>query len=199
MAGTARLAPLTADELAGFAASARCPYHAVTDDLGWAHATEAVLGWCGVALRDQGELQGYLLLAAPATGPAIGPLASVPVSDDAAMLVQVWVPRGSRGHGLGRQLVQAAAAAAHRRRIAALEAIGSHGPGSCVAPSLRWLRQVGFDVTRQHPLHPRVRLDLSRTVTWPDLRTAVDRVRGLVTGPEPPAQPTTRDHVVARG
>lgn len=194
MSAVARISPLTTDVVAALPACTSCPHHSVIDDLAWARSTEAVLGWCGVALRQEGEVRGYLLLAAP----GLAPTTSVPLSVDAAVVVQVWVHHDVRGHGVGRQLVQAAGAAAHRRRIVALEAVGSHGPGSCVAPSARWLRRTGFEVTRQHPLHPRLRLDLSRTVTWPHLRSAVDRVRGLVTGSQPPPQPTTREQVLAR-
>ena len=193
MSVPARLRPLTAEALVTLPACTGCSHHRVAEDVRWARATDELLGWCGVELRSDGELRGYLLLAAPGLAPISGPLTAVPLSADAAVVVQVWVAREVRGHGVGRQLVQAAGAAAHQRRIAALEAIGSHGAGSCVAPSVRWLRQAGFEVTRQHPLHPRLRLDLTRTVKWPHLRSAVDRVRGLVTRPDPPPQPTTRE------
>jgi|GEM_PF-5752285 len=193
MSVPARLGPLTAEALVTLPTCPGCPHHRVADNVEWARATEELLGWCGVEMRSEDGLRGYLLVAAPGLAPIAGPLTSVPLSTDAAVMVQVWVADEMRGHGVGRQLVQAAGAAAHRRRIAALEAIGSHGGGSCVAPSVRWLRQAGFEVTRQHPLHPRLRLDLSRTVTWPHLRSAVDRVRGLVTRPDPPPQPTTRE------
>ena len=55
----------------------------------------------------------------------------------------------------------------------------------------RWLETVGFVVVREHPVTPRLRMDLQSTVRWrPDLTAAWSRLTGLVAQPAPP-EPAT--------
>jgi GNAT superfamily N-acetyltransferase len=94
-----------------------------------------------------------------------------------------------QGKGVGRQLVQSAAAMVARRDIRALEAVGTHREGpSCMLPA-SWLESVGFAVVRPHPLTPRLRMDLQSTVRWrPQLGAAWQRLAALVpqtSTPEP--------------
>jgi len=107
--------------------------------------------------------------------------------------------------GIGRQLVQSAAALAARRDIRALEAVGTYRDGpSCMLPAA-WLESVGFAVVRPHPLTPRLRMDLQSTVRWrPDLGAAWHRLTALVpqsTPPEParfdPARQTVSPRTTA--
>ncbi|MFW6600090.1 GNAT family N-acetyltransferase [Propionibacteriaceae bacterium Y2011] len=152
----------------------------------WIASASDTWGWCGVRIVEQDEVRGYLLLAPAADPPEDGPYATTPVSDDVAVVAKVWVDSEFRRVGMGRQLVQGAAALAHRAGVPALEVIGSYGPGTCTVPAVSWLRRTGFEVTRNHPLHPRLRLDLSRTVRWPRFSHAFDRLTHLVRPASPP-------------
>jgi GNAT superfamily N-acetyltransferase len=153
----------------------------------WAERVTARWGHCGVMAVHEDRMIGYLMLAPPAVVPRLSAFASTPVSQDAAVVVSAHVVEEFRGKGLGRQLVQAAAAAVARRDIRALEAVGTYHDGpSCMLPT-GWLESVGFTVVRAHPVTPRLRLDLQSTVRWrPDLSAAWHRLTGLVPQPAPP-------------
>ena len=103
-----------------------------------------------------------------------------------------------RGKGIGRQLVQSAAALLVRRDIRAMEAVGTYTDGpSCMLPTA-WLEAVGFAIVRPHPITPRLRMDLQSSLRWPDLGAAWNRLTGLVTQPggsPEPAAYTQRDPV----
>lgn len=156
----------------------------------WAEAVTRRWGFCGVAAVQDGDLLGFLTMAPASLVPRLAAFATTPVSPDAAVLLTVQVAEEHRGHGLGRQLVQSAAALLVRRDIRALEAIGSHRLGtSCVLPA-GWLESVGFSLARPHPIAPRYRMDLHSGVRWlPDLGAAWVRLTGLVTPPSPTPEP----------
>lgn len=155
------------------------------ETLGWADAAVEDWGACGVAVRRGGRLLGYLLLAPAWSTPIGGASSATPVSSDAAVVVKVWIDPEAQGAGVDRQLVQAAAGFAHERRIAALEAVGTYGPGTCAVWSVSWLRRTGFQLIRNHPLHPLLRLDLSSTVGWPQLESGWRRLAALLQRPGP--------------
>ena len=93
--------------------------------------------------------------------------------------------------GIGRSLVQSAAALLVRRDIRALEAIGTYHDGpSCMVPA-GWL-SVGFALVRPHPVTPRFRMNLQTTVRWrPDLGAAWHRLRsGRPTNPAGTGHPS---------
>jgi GNAT superfamily N-acetyltransferase len=150
----------------------------------WAAEVTRHWGYCGVAAYDDDALIGHLVLAPAAQVPRLGAFASTPVSPDAAVVTAVRVAEEHRGHGVGRHLVQTAAALVARRDIRALEAVATYQPGpSCLLPA-GWLERVGFTVVRPHPVTPRLRLDLQATARWrPDLGAAWSRLTGLVTSP----------------
>nr|WP_294693705.1 GNAT family N-acetyltransferase [uncultured Friedmanniella sp.] len=157
----------------------------------WAEGVTRRWGYCGVAAYNDNELIGYLTLAPANHVPRLAAFATTPVSPDAAVVMAVRVAEEHRGHGIGRQLVQSAAALVARRDIRALEAVGSyhHGP-SCMLPAA-FLERVGFTVVRPHPVTPRLRMDLQATQRWrPDLGAAWNRLTGLVTQPAAP-EPAT--------
>lgn len=165
---------------------------------GWAQQTVRVWGQCGWrldatpgAVRE--EVTRAAILIAPAQHrPHAGPLGAAPVSPDAAVLVSLRIVPEFRGGGIGRRLVQASAALAVRRGCKGLEAIGTRGPSSCCLLPVDWLRSVGFEVTRDHPMTPRLRMDLAATVSWrADLEAAWQRLTDLVV-PSPPPEPVSR-------
>lgn len=150
----------------------------------WAETVTRHWGYCGVAAYNDNELIAYLTLAPAKHVPRLAAFATTPVSADAAVVLAVRVAEEHRGHGVGRQLVQSAAALVARRDIRALEAVGSyrHGP-SCMLPAA-FLEQVGFTVVRPHPVTPRLRMDLQTTLRWrSDLGAAWHRLTGLVAQP----------------
>lgn len=197
-----RFRPMTADDLAAIPEPCRsCTFwEASLSDLAtsadrrrtgtkadWAEAVTAHWGYCGVAAYNDNELIGHLAMAPAMHVPRLGAFATTPVSPDAAVLMSVQVAEEHRGHGVGRHLVQTAAALVARRDIRALEAVGTYHDGpSCMLPA-GWLQSVGFAVVRPHPVTPRLRMDLQTTLRWkPDLGAAWSRLTGLVTQPALP-------------
>jgi GNAT superfamily N-acetyltransferase len=198
-----RLRPLTAADLDGLPeACASCAFweSGLTDlatfseqrdraqvKRAWAEAVTARWGYCGVMAVSEGRTIGYLTMAPAMYVPRLSAFATTPVSQDAAVLIAARVLDDFQGKGIGRQLVQAAAGMAARRDLRALEAVGTYREGpSCMLPA-GWLESVGFAVVREHPVTPRLRLDLQSTVRWrADLSVVWSRLTGLVAQPAPP-------------
>ena len=153
----------------------------------WATAVTDRWGYCGVRALDNGATVGFLTMAPPVLVPRLGAFATTPVSQDAAVLMSVWVSEDYRGFGLGRQLIQAGAGLLVRRDIRAFEAIGTYRDGpSCMLPA-GWLESVGFEVVRAHRVTPRLRMNLQSTLRWrPDLGAAWSKLTSLVAQPAAP-------------
>lgn len=152
----------------------------------WARSAQNDWGFCGVAAYANGAVVGHLLLSSPLHVPRAGPQ-SGGLNPDAAVVMNLRVLQPYAGCGLGRQLVQSAAARMIRTQFEALEVRGSIRPRCCALPPTGFLESVGFLPVDDHPLTPRFRLEFSRTVRWvPDLRPAWGRLVGWVR-PLPPA------------
>lgn len=166
----------------------------------WAETVSDHWGYCGVVAVQEREIVGYLTLAPAMYVPRLGAFPTTPISPDAAVVVSGQVLVGHRGHGIGRQLVQAAAGLVARRDIRALEAVGTYRAGpSCLLPAT-WLETVGFTVVRAHPSLPRLRMDLQTTVRWrSDLGAAWHRLTGLVAQPAPPEPAAYAQNRIPRG
>lgn len=195
---TRRLRPLTASGL-----SALPLWHCRTTLVGpgadpwsaWAVAADERFGSCGVSAYDNDELVGWALYCPALNVPADHLLAQGTRMAESAMLLGVAVRDTHRGHGIGRQLVQAAAA----RMVGGatcVDALGAAVPLSCEVAPLYWLTTVGFarvDDARTGPGPVRMRLDLGSTLRWrPDLRSAVDLLTGWVSRPGVAHEPARR-------
>lgn len=153
----------------------------------WARAAHSDWGFCGVVACDGGAVIGYVLLSSPLHVPRMGPQSGGGLNPDAAVVMSLRVLEPYAGYGVGRQLVQAAAARLTRTQFEALEVRGSVGSCCCALPPVGFLEAVGFLPVDAHPWTPRLRLELSRTLRWiPDFRPAWERLVGWAR-PLPPA------------
>lgn len=135
----------------------------------------------GRAVLVDGDVVGFIeFVPADQVAPRRSP---VPALDpDALVLTTMWIDPGHRTHGLGRVLVQEAVKEALSRHHPAVEALGDRRwrPDQCLLP-ITWLLHEGFEVAREHPRYPLLRLEVSRTVRWADsLEHAVEEMRDLL-------------------
>ena len=166
------LTPVTGADLANLA----CPYCGTTTppDAEW--VVEAVRAWglCGWRIAGDGQTDAAVLVA-PSQSEA-----------GSALVMQLWVAPNATGRGLGKRLVQGAAAALKANGARTILSRGSRSHPSCGVPPRDFLRAVGF--TRQ--LDERYyRLDLNRAVASRNpLQSLLDRVTAaLQPGPGEPA------------
>lgn len=154
----------------------------------------------GVLARIDQQTVGYATWSLPQHADGGSATATGPVSPDAVLLMALRVEPDHRGTGLGRWLVQAVLRQVlHQpgswRGARAVEVFGSRlasrAGADCLAPTGFWVA-CGFDVVREHPFTPRLRLDARRLATWrADVRADVEeawvRLRGAVRPPPTPA------------
>ncbi|MET8560624.1 GNAT family N-acetyltransferase [Streptomyces flaveolus] len=148
----------------------------------WISAVLLDWGSCGRVVYVDDVPAGFVFYAPPAYVPRSTAFPTSPVSPDAVQLMTGFVMPGYQGQGLGRVLVQAVAKDLLRRGFKAIEAFGDSRwkePG-CMLPA-EHLLAVGFKTVRQHPTHPRLRLELRTTISWKeDVEMALDRLLGAV-------------------
>jgi GNAT superfamily N-acetyltransferase len=148
----------------------------------WISAVLLDWGSCGrVAYVDDVPV-GFVLYAPPAYVPRSAAFPTSPISPDAVQLMTAFVMPGYQRQGLGRVLVQTVAKDLLRRGFKAIEAFGDARwkEPACLLPADHLLA-VGFKTVRQHPTHPRLRLELRSTLSWKeDVEMALDRLLGAV-------------------
>jgi GNAT superfamily N-acetyltransferase len=172
------------------------------------HEAEEKAAWLSTMLREWGsvgrvvrvddEVVGHALWAPAVHLPGSAGFATAPVSPDAVLLATAYVDPRHRGQGIGRVLVQSMAKDLIKRGgIGAVEAFGAMKPAigedhrRCVLPA-DFLLAVGFRTHRPHAAYPRMRMDLSTTVSWrEELETALERLLGVVGGKRRVPRPTT--------
>ncbi|RRQ80357.1 GNAT family N-acetyltransferase [Streptomyces griseofuscus] len=148
----------------------------------WISAVLLDWGSCGRVVYVDDAPVGYVLYAPPAYVPRSAAFPTSPVSPDAVQLITAFIKPGYQGQGLGRVLVQTVAKDLLRRGFRAIEAFGDARwkEPACLLPADHLLA-VGFKTVRQHPLHPRLRLELRSTLSWKeDVEMAIDRLLGAV-------------------
>lgn len=148
----------------------------------WISAVLLDWGSCGrVAYVDDVPV-GFVLYAPPAYVPRSSAFPTSPLSPDAVQLMTSFIMPGYQGQGLGRVMVQTVAKDLLRRGFKAIEAFGDARwkEPACLLPADHLLA-VGFKTVRQHPTHPRLRLELRSTLSWKeDVELALDRLLGAV-------------------
>ena len=148
----------------------------------WHTATSLEDGHAGRVVRVDDRIAGYALFApAGAFAPRRPPVPAV--SRDALALATLWVAPECRDGGIGRLLVQASIKEAIARGLAAVEVYADRRfrEADCVLPAT-WLLREGFEVHREHPRYPLLRLGTKRTVRWTEaigdaVEGILDRVR----------------------
>lgn len=147
---------------------------------------------------------GYVVLAPARHVPRLAAFATGPSDPATVMLVTAMVSDGSRGRGLHKALVQAAAKDALRHKARSLDVIGARptalGHHPCIT-EVAGLERAGFRIERDHPTYPRLRLDLRNALTLKDdaaelLSRALARMPKVHAIPEPsPPDGATRARV----
>ena len=134
--------------------------------------SSVVLEWgpAGHVVSVDGEVAGYSLYAPTHVFDQVGFQAARPVSRDAVLLATL-------------------AGDLTKRKVRAVEAFADRAPTgrACRIPA-EFLEASGFQVVRDHPRYPLMRMDLRTTLTWKDAReAALEALRGPA-----PAQPALR-------
>ncbi|MFG2936412.1 GNAT family N-acetyltransferase [Streptomyces sp. NPDC048282] len=148
----------------------------------WISAVLLDWGSCGRVVYVDDIPAGFVLYAPPAYVPRSTAFPTSPVSPDAVQLMTGFIMPGYQGQGLGRVMVQTVAKDLLRRGFKAIEAFGDarYKEPACLLPADHLLA-VGFKTVRQHPSHPRLRLELRTTLSWKeDVELALDRLLGAV-------------------
>ncbi|MEU1406857.1 GNAT family N-acetyltransferase [Streptomyces sp. NPDC005728] len=148
----------------------------------WISAVLLDWGSCGRVVYVDDAPVGFVLYAPPAYVPRSTSFPTSPISPDAVQLMTAFILPGYQGQGLGRVMVQTVAKDLLRRGFKAIEAFGNARwkEPACLLPADHLLA-VGFKTVRQHPKHPRLRLELRSTLSWKeDVEHALDRLLGAV-------------------
>jgi GNAT superfamily N-acetyltransferase len=134
-----------------------------------------VLEWgpAGHVLLVDGEPAGYSLYAPTRFLEQASSQAARPVSRDAVLLATLAVAPEFEGQGIGRVLLQSMARDLIRRKVRAVEAFADREwTGRYCHIPIQFLEACGFQVVREHPRYPLLRMDLRTALRWKDAREA---------------------------
>ena len=159
--------------------------------------SSVVLEWgpAGHVLSVDGTVAGYSLYAPTQYLDQVGFEAARPVSRDAVLLATLAVEPAFEGQGIGRVLLQTMARDLTKRKVRAVEAFADRAPTGrdCRIPA-GFLEGCGFQVVREHPRYPLMRMDLRTALRWKDAREAALEALRVPS----PAQPALRPVPTAR-
>jgi GNAT superfamily N-acetyltransferase len=148
-----------------------------------------VLEWgpAGQVLLVGGEPAAHSLYAPARFLEQASSQAARPVSRDAVLLATLAVAPNFEGQGIGRVLLQSMARDLIKRKVRAIEAFGDRvwTGRKCHIP-MDFLESCGFQVVREHPRYPLLRMDLRTALRWKDAREAALEVLRV------PAKPVLR-------
>jgi GNAT superfamily N-acetyltransferase len=155
----------------------------------WLSSVGLEWGPAGHVVSVDGEVAGYSLYAPTQFLEQIGFQAARPVSRDAVLLATLAVLSEYEGQGIGRVLLQTMARDLTKRKVRAVEAFADRVPAgrACRIPA-GFLEASGFQVVREHPRYPLMRMDLRTALTWKDAREAALEVL-RVPAPQPALRP----------
>jgi GNAT superfamily N-acetyltransferase len=149
-----------------------------SDDAGLqkeAWLSSLVLEWgsAGHVISVDGVPAGYSLFAPASFLEQVGMQAARPVSRDAALLATLAVDPRFEGQGIGRVLLQSMARDLIKRKVRAVEAFADRAwTGRACHIPVGFLEACGFQVVREHPRYPLLRMDLRTVLRWRDAREA---------------------------
>ena len=154
--------------------------------------SSVVLEWGppGHVLSVDGTVAGYSLYAPTRYLDQVGFQAARPVSRDAVLLATLAVAPAFEGQGIGRVLLQTMARDLTKRKVRAVEAFADRVPSGrdCRIPA-EFLEASGFQVVRDHPRYPLMRMDLRTALTWKDAREAALEVLRVPGAAQPALRP----------
>jgi GNAT superfamily N-acetyltransferase len=154
--------------------------------------SSVVLEWgpAGHVVSVDSEVAGYSLYAPTHVLDQVGSQAARPVSRDAVLLATLAVLPRFEGQGIGRVLLQTMARDLTRRKVRAVETFADRAPThrDCRVPA-GFLEASGFQVVRDHPRYPLMRMDLRTALSWKDAREAAREVLRVPAAPPPPPPP----------
>jgi GNAT superfamily N-acetyltransferase len=156
----------------------------------WLSSVAVEWGPAGHVVTVDGAVAGYSLYAPTHVLDQAGSQAARPVSRDAVLLATLAVLPEFEGQGIGRVLLQTMARDLTKRKVRAVEAFADRAPvgRDCRVPA-GFLEASGFQVVREHPRYPLMRMDLRTALTWKDAREAALEVLRV---PSPAPQPALR-------
>lgn len=163
----------------------------------WATATGLEWAPPGRVVRVDDRVVGYVLFApSERFAPRLAPVPRTSV--DALQLATLWVEPGFREGGVGKLLVHESVKEAQRRDLEAVEVYGDrrYREADCVLPA-QFLLRVGFELHREHPRYPLMRIDIRRVLRWAEsLEHALDEVLERIPKriPSPAPQRAPRVH-----
>jgi GNAT superfamily N-acetyltransferase len=197
------LRPLTVDRVADLAGdSALCTFWQTVPHNGhiiareprdvladWVREVTADWGPPGRLAYVDGRPVGNVLVAPARYVPRLAAFPTAPSDPATLMLLTVRINPDQQGRGLRKVLVQAAVKEALRHRVRSIDVIAARplavGKHPCVLEAA-FVENIGFRVTRDHPVYPRLRLDLRTVVTIrEEAAAAVLRVLAKVPGVRP--------------
>jgi GNAT superfamily N-acetyltransferase len=159
-----------------------------SDDAGLqkeAWLSSLVLEWgsAGHVISVDGVPAGYSLFAPASFLEQVGMQAARPVSRDAALLATLAVDPRFEGQGIGRVLLQSMARDLIKRKVRAVEAFADRAwTGRACHIPVGFLEACGFQVVREHPRYPLLRMDLRTVLRWRDAREAALEVLRVPSG-----------------
>lgn len=137
----------------------------------WLHTTLLQFGDCGFSIRGDMEVEATVLFCSRDLAPGAAKLPTAPVSEDAAIISSLFTKAYAVTQGHTAALLDAAIYNLTARDFAAVEAFGYRDHAEAEAflgtkPArigllpFPTLEAAGFKVTQDHPVFPRLRLEL---------------------------------------
>ena len=137
----------------------------------WVRTVRREWGDCGRVAFEDGEALGFVKYAPAKYFPQTRHMQVGVPDSDAVLLACLHIAPGSRQHGLGSVLLQAALRDLSSRGERVLEAYATTGRDAIAGSPMvtaDFLLDNGFTVARPHPTNPLMRLELTTLVAWTD-------------------------------